>query len=874
MQKIALRAFTRKIKKNKGFHYKTKKKFKFARVLTFDTETSADKYLNLKFGYFKVTQNDIYDYGGLFYDKRNISKKEINTLKKFATENTIRLFTLDEFIEIFYWEVYENDTLVVGFNLNFDLSRIIQNYGYAQKSGKGGFTFKLSSNTWYPNLRIKQLGPRSFNIGFTKVKGQKSHPGSFIDVQNLACILLDEKSLSLEDACKTFNTEIKKKSFGKHGVITSRYIQYNIMDVMATFQIYQKVREEFKRYQLNLPITKVFSSASLGKQCFRQCGITSFFEKNPNFPSKICGYAISAYIGGRTECKVRKTATKVTVLDFFSMYPTVNLLLDSWKFIIARTIETEEVTKEIQDFIDGFNLEQSLDKESWKKVNVLVQISPKEDILPERSKHEQRDTYNIGINKITYKGNLYYFLPDILASKLLNGKSPKIKKAIRFIPKGKQRGLIKTSICGVKINPNKDNLFCKLVEERQAIKNQMQVVDKDSKQYNFLNAQQKALKIINNTISYGISVEFHPKDEKEDIAVYSNRKFLTSGIYEDPGPFFHPIVGPNITAGARLLLAIAEKYVADKGETHYYMDTDSIFVPPHLAKEVSHLFDSLNPYGFNKAILEIEDGMEDIWFYGICSKRYVLYHIKKSKFIIPESKKLFYKLHGLGHISNPFKRKIESKDSWHKRIWMDILRLHYKKISLNYIRERYRPYAVITKLSTTTKHVQKQFTKLNENKPLSKQIKPFNFILVGYGTIKGNKRIIKPLAPFSQNPQEAINKKFIDYYSGEIYRGMKYWKPLSDVIEGYINHPEAKFDGEVGVLKRRHIQPLTEEYIGKEANKLESQYYGDEDINVYNDIKKAKKEIISGERKINRQTRYYHKKNPTAKILKKTLRKL
>jgi len=163
---------------------------------------------------------------------------------------------------------------------------------------------------------------------------------------------------------------------------------------------------------------------------------------------------------------------------------------------------------------------------------------------------------------------------------------------------------------------------------------------------------------------------------------------------------------------------------------------------------------------------------------------------------------------------------------------------------------------------------------LNENKPLSKQIKPFNFILVGYGTIKGNKRIIKPLAPFSQNPQEAVNNRFIDYYSGEIYKGMKYWKPLSDVIEDYINHPEAKFEGDVGVLSRRHIKPTTEEYIGKEANKLESQYYGDEDVNVYKDVKKIKNKLLGKTKQVSRQARYYHRKNPKAKILKKTLRKL
>jgi hypothetical protein len=33
----------------------------------------------------------------------------------------------------------------------------------------------------------------------------------------------------------------------------------------------------------------------------------------------------------------------------------------------------------------------------------------------------------------------------------------------------------------------------------------------------------------------------------------------------------------------------------------------------------------------------------------------------------------------------------------------------------------------------------------------------------------------------------------------------KYWKPLSDVFLEYINHPEAKFEGDIGILQRRHL---------------------------------------------------------------------
>ena len=30
---------------------------------------------------------------------------------------------------------------------------------------------------------------------------------------------------------------------------------------------------------------------------------------------------------------------------------------------------------------------------------------------------------------------------------------------------------------------------------------------------------------------------------------------------------------------------------------------------------------------------------------------------------------------------------------------------------------------------------------------------------------------------------------------------MQYWKPFVDVLWNYVNHPEAKFDGDVGVLR-------------------------------------------------------------------------
>lgn len=851
MNNVALRTFSTKKEEKKQSTFRHKQDApEFPRVFTFDTETTADEYLNLKFGSFNVHENDVYHYGGLFWDERHISEKEHKVLKEYAEKHNIRLFSLKEFIKLFYLEVYEKKVLCIGYNINFDLSRIILDYGHGRYSGKDGFSFILTEDTTYPRLRIKHLTGRSYNVEFTRAKGkyrkEKTFKGHFLDVSNLACTLTDSKSLTLEKACEIFDTPIKKKATDEHGRITPKYIDYNIKDVKSTYQLFKKVRLEYEKYQLGISMTDIYSAASLGKQALNQFNITPFMQQNPEFPPEILGNLMSAYYGGRCECRIRKTPTKATVLDFFSMYPTVTLLLGLWDFVIADKIQYANDTENVQQLIDTFTFMDAINLDLWKQFNVLVEIEPDGDILPTRAKYAEEDgTFNIGINHLTSNDSMYYFLPDILASKLLTSKSPKIKRAIRFIPKGIQENLKESEVYGVHVNPKEDNLIKVLVERRQEIKGEMKKVSKESHEYDVLDAQQRALKILNNSTTYGIYIEMHPKDE-EKLDVFSNVNFGTEGKYEQPGKFFNPIIGANITAGARLLIAIAERFVLDKGEVHAYMDTDSIFVPPYLAEELSHLFDSLNPYDFNKPILEIEEGMEDIWFYGISSKRYCLFHRISNKIVIPEGKKLFYKLHGLGHITNPFKRELQEGDQWHKRFWEDILRFHFHPEELPDILEKYENYAVISKLAVSTGTVLRRFKGMNEGKPFDKRIKPFNFMLAGNGTtVNEDGENVKPIAPFNKNPQVAIEKEFIDYNTGDTLQGRQYWKPLSDVFLDYIDHPEAKFEGDVGVLQRKHLKPTGCVYIGKEANKVEMQELETNHVEMYHDIEKIRDFVLN-----------------------------
>jgi hypothetical protein len=426
--------------------------------------------------------------------------------------------------------------------------------------------------------------------------------------------------------------------------------------------------------------------------------------------------------------------------------------------------------------------------------------------------------YNVGINYLSSDSELWYALPDIIASVIFTGKVPEIIEAIKFIPKGVQKGLNKSQILGIDIDPAKDNFVQLLVEERQKIKLKMKGISKEDSEYQQLESRAQAIKILVNSTSYGIFIELNPEDKKSDIQVFGLEDFNTSeNRYEKAGNYYHPLLAVMITAGSKLFLAMAEAKCRELGSVHAYMDTDSIFVPPEHAQEIIDYFQPLNPYSLDIPLLKAEK--ENMWFYGISSKRYALYTYENGQIKFMEGERSF-KLHGLGHLTNPFPKAV---GDWQAEIWEDLLKLHYGIITELDIEEKYSNLYAISRLTVSTPNVLKRFNKYNKGKTWEEQIKPFNFYLVGFQTIEENSKAVKPLAPYSNDPQSIVYEPFIDYETGEIKQGSHYFKPLSRTIIEYANHPESKFDGETGILERKHVKADSVIYIGKEANNIDEQ---------------------------------------------------
>jgi len=812
MTKIFLRAFQLR-KKEKKKRAKSIKAFtQYPRVLVFDTETTADEFQNLKFGSFSIYENLNLIHRGIISESKNNTKKENQILREYCKENNISLYSREEFIKkIFYNELYELESLCVGFNLPFDISRLAIRFAEGRGHSKGTFSIVLNESRYLPRIRIKHNESARYFISFagTMNKQKRIFKGNFLDVSVLANIFCDKKRISLKKACGYFDVKHKKIETKEHGKITKEYIKYNLRDVLATYELYLALSKEYTNYGLDLDITQIYSSASLGKQALRQLGIKPFLQQQPQFSKKLLGKITSAYYGGRCECKIRKQPTEITFMDFLSMYPTTFVLMGMWKYLIAEKITYYDCTKEIQELLHKITPDSLLNQEIWKQFTVLVKIKPNGDVLPMRSKYNDKTQIaNIGVNKISLNNSLFYALPDVIASKLLSGKTPIIEEAIRFTPVGKQKSLKKSTIMDIQINPTQQDFIKTLIELRQILKEKYK---KTSKKY--YQAKQKSTKTLANSTSYGIFLESNLTDNKEEAKIYSDEIFDSKVTnFEEIGEFFNPIIAVHLVAGSRLLLAMAEAKLQEVGLTHAYMDTDSIYVPPQHAEKLQYLFRKLNSYSFDTDILEIEK--KNYWFYGISSKRYCLFRKEKNKIIIEDDN---YKLHGLGHLLNPFQN---NKKRWHKVVWEDFLKLHFGYMSEKEFIAKYSNFYAITKQTVTMPSLLKRFDNLNKDKALEKQIKPFNFFLIGNGTQNG----IKPIVPMSQNPQSIVHSPFIDYKSGNRHCGLEHWKSLDSIFLAYLYHPESKFQNgdSNGRLERRHITDVDKSYICKEVKNLDT----------------------------------------------------
>ena len=500
-------------------------------------------------------------------------------LQHYATRKRLKLLPIREWVEqVFVRVAYHWQATTIGFNLPFDLSRLAEYHSDARGKMRPGFSFATApKGRSSPRVRIKHLSRRASFIEFSGAgqrlpRGQRkrdvkapSRRPAFLDVSTLAAALLS-RSFSLRDLADYLKTPHRKLGTEDHGkALTSEYLDYALQDVQVTWECFVELRSRYAAHGLKrTPIDRILSEASIGKAYLREMGIRPWREVQPDFPPALIGKIMGTYFGGRTEVHLRRVVTQVLYCDFTSMYPTVSALMGLWPYVIATGVSWRDATAETQAFLARTTAADLQWQETWQHLHVICEVEAAGDILPVRAKYGYGSTpsagaqhYTIGLNHVTSDEPLWYTLADCLASKLELGRPPKILRAIAFEAREPQSGLQPVAIAGkpeFRVDPLQEDFFKRIIELRM----QTQGPDRNS------------LKLVANSTGYGIFVQLDVNEKSEAVAIRcypaTGQPFLVEmNKVEEPGEFFHPLLGTLITGAARLMLAIAERLVTEFG---------------------------------------------------------------------------------------------------------------------------------------------------------------------------------------------------------------------------------------------------------------------------------------------------------------------
>jgi len=397
-------------------------------------------------------------------------------------------------------------------------------------------------------------------------------------------------------------------------------------------------------------------------------------------------------------------------------------------------------------------------------------------------------------------------------------------------------------------------VFRERVDQKCKMQHKRDAAAKNTEEYGRLDVIQNQLKILTNATSYGIFIEVNTEDQPTRVQAFGLNPFSAKvNKTEEFGGYFNPILATMLTSGARLMLAMVEVWLQQHGGYYAFCDTDSMAVSPRHWRPLQAFFQSLDPYDSTEPLLKLEyddrdenGRLLDLWFYGISAKRYVLYRIINGE---PSIVKDGWSSHGLGHLlhgNNEEDEEIHNK--WERELWTKIIKTAEGKMPEDALCEEYSGEYSVSKYAVTTPHLHWRLREINRQKIISKQIKPFNFVLVGQPEEMSEAgEPIRPITRFTKRTEEAPFQTFIDYNTGERYAGgsQLYWKPLSTTVREYLNHPEAKFRNghQTGKMKRRHlnIQKKTHiQYIGKEADQIEQTEILGMDDESYVEYRKAR----------------------------------
>src|SRR5215469_6811141 len=150
----------------------------------------------------------------------------------------------------------------------------------------------------------------------------------------------------------------------------------------------------------------------------------------------ICGLTTdpgsTKHVRGRNACRTR-CAFRALSLDRSSTFGAEEILR-------AKKLTFEDATREVQNLVESMSLHRCFKRRQWRDFRFFALVEPVSDVFPVRTMHSCF-TQSVGNDYLTDKKPIWMAGPDVIDSVLQTDKAPRIVRAIRLVPHGKQKGL-------------------------------------------------------------------------------------------------------------------------------------------------------------------------------------------------------------------------------------------------------------------------------------------------------------------------------------------------------------------------------------------------------------------------------------------------
>jgi hypothetical protein len=682
-------------------------------------------------------------------------------LRAFCRRRSLRLYLLANVFSAHIWRLRRKGGTLCFFNASYDLSRLASSWRPATASRRRGARFVngfefvrrfITSKDRHGKPLIGADGTllsRTIERPFVRIRRDDRHhvrydiaAANVLDLATLTHALTDQ-TYSLPYACEAFGIEFEDRPGEHDGTITEENVAGCLYDVAKTSKLLFAVGREYDRHPIDLPPWHAQSAASLAKAYLRAWGVVPRSIVQPDFSKEHQGYAAVAYFGGRVEARVVREPVPCTYMRLSAQAPywraldecggkiVPDMVFDLKRKRWQRAGEFADVPAKLMRAnprrpqtgrADG-NLDRitdmmrpALSDPDLTTGHVLAFFCTHErPSMPAARKAAASEVPEsdgdpashrlVTIGPLTSVEPLWFAGPDLAAAAIVGTGRSRIVRAWRLRPEGVQSTLQPVKFRGEDlIDPATCNPFQRLIELRK--RKSGNKFDDDLRSTGY--------KTIANSGAYGCFVETTPEDIDPDgpppstrVTVRGLRTF--EAVVERPewhSPLCSFPIASFVTAGARLLLSVAEHLVREAEGEVCYDDTDSLmvitrkdggFVPceggPYRLQDgrravralswaqLDRILDDLAALKvYDPAIVlgssfKIEDENFDpaghrreLWFYGTREKSYALYGVDDGG----ELGLAKQSAHTIGQYRSPYPRDRERR--WIAEAWIRTIR--------------------------------------------------------------------------------------------------------------------------------------------------------------------------------------------------------